>query len=328
MVDSTERLINLAFALAHARHGLTRQQIRDGVRGYPEDQDEAAFARMFERDKKWLRSVGLAIETLEDERYVLDAESTFATSLDLNAEEAAMLRAIGYATASDPAFPFSEELGFALAKLATGFETPDSAVYINAADEQPSEQATMVGAIDDAVMRSKEIRFAYTNAQGEHKQHRVEPYGLYFRLGRWYMVGRDVDLDAERTYAVTRMANVDVNARKPESADFERPEQFDVAETIALPFQYGGGGTHTAEVRFPVGVDWRAGVATAGKGGLSAAVDGGVVWTVDYRSGERFGRWVIENGPGPVIDAPAELRELMRARLERVVAMHGRDGER
>lgn len=317
-----ERLINLAFALAHARQGLTRAQIRDEVRGYPADQDDAAFARMFERDKKWLRGVGLAIDALDGERYVLDAESTFASSLELTAEEASILRTVGTAIATDPAFPFPDELQFALAKLATGFDRPDIPIVVRSVDEFPKQQAEAVALLEDAVTRCKAVRFSYTNARDEHKQRSVEPHGLYFRDGRWYLVGRDTELAAQRTYAVMRMADLQVNTRRPESPDFEQPTGFDVAAAIALPFQYGAGDSHYAQIRFPAGVSSLGGAATAGKGTLVRQEDGSVLWTIDYVSADRLCRWVIENGQGLRIEGPSDLRERMRGHLETVVGLH------
>ena len=58
----TERLLNLVLALLSTRRPLTKGQIRAAVPQY-EQSDDAAFDRMFERDKDELRDLGIPIVT-------------------------------------------------------------------------------------------------------------------------------------------------------------------------------------------------------------------------------------------------------------------------
>ena len=184
MPDATERLVNLALFLADARGPVTAEQVRSQVEGYPADQDDTAFIRMFERDKDDLRLMGLRIESDSEGRYRLDTSSTFAGDLQLSAEEVAAVRVVGVALLDDPAFPFAEDLRFALAKIATAIEAPDAPVTGHLADESPSDQGTAVAALERAASARKRVRFAYVNSLGEHKSHEVEPYGLFVRDGR------------------------------------------------------------------------------------------------------------------------------------------------
>src|SRR5690606_28953887 len=75
-IDPAERLLNLIIALTHARTRMTRAQIRESVAGYeplPAGLSEkeaarrdAAFERMFERDKDDLRRMGIPLQTVVD----------------------------------------------------------------------------------------------------------------------------------------------------------------------------------------------------------------------------------------------------------------------
>jgi len=312
VTDATERLVNLALYLAAARGPVTRERIRTDVAGYPPtaEQDDAAFARMLERDKKDLRAAGLVIESDSEGNYRLDPGATFASGVTLTPEEAAAVRAVGVALLADPSFPFAEELRFALAKIATALETPESPVRALTADEQPRIQGTAVGSLSDAITANKGIAFGYTNSLGETKSHSLEPYGLFARDGRWYLVGRDTALDETRTYTVGRMRDLSVNPAKPETPDFERPADFDVASFIGLPFQYGPS-EFTATVAFEPGEAWRAAGLAVGKGELTPNADGGATWHVSARDRRRLMRWVIENGPGISVLDPADVaREL------------------
>jgi proteasome accessory factor B len=319
-----ERLVNLAFFFDKAGGSpVTAEQIRAEVAGYPGDQDTAAFLRMFERDKDDLRRAGLAIAAEADGTYRLDVKSTFAAEVDLAAEEAAALRAVGLAMLEDPAFPFSEDLRFALAKIATALNTGDTPVVARTADERPSEQGQAVATLDAAVAARKSVAFDYTNSLGEHKHHAVEPLGLFARDGRWYLVGRDVERDEQRVYALARLQALIVNPKRPKSPDFDTPADFDIASFVGLPFQYAAAEVFEAVLRFELEHAWRARLLTAGKGRLEEAPDGSALWRVDARNNQRLARWIVENGPGIVPLSPPDVVEGLTTGLRAAAELNG-----
>lgn len=321
MVQPHERLVNLAMYLASATERVSAEQIRTNVDGYPAHQDRAAFLRMFERDKEDLRETGLVIRTDPDERYSLDPDATFASRIALTAEEAATIRVIGAAFLDDPAFPFAEDLRLALVKIATTFEPARAPVVSRLAEEAPEDQGAAVAALDTAIATRKRVRLTYVNAQGEHKSHELEPFGLFVRDGRWYCAARDTDLDEVRLYAVMRMGSITLNTSRPKSPDFAVPDDFDVRAFIALPFQYGREDIQ-AVVRISADVAWKVRSLTAGMGATETLEDGSVLWTVRARDGVKLMRWVVEQGPGLELVAPASLAEELPRRLEEVTALH------
>lgn len=324
MTDPMERLVNLAFFFDKAGGSpVTAEQIRAEVAGYPLDQDTAAFLRMFERDKDDLRRAGLAIAADPDGTYRLDVKSTFATEVQLAPEEAAALRAVGLAMLEDPAFPFAEDLRFSLAKIATALDSGDTPVVARTADERPSEQGQAVAALDAAVATRKRVEFDYTNSLGEYKHHEVEPFGLFARDGRWYLVGRDVELDRQRVYALARLQDLAVNPKRPKSPDFDAPAGFDVASFVGLPFQYSPSPVVEVTLRFEPEHAWRARLLTAGKGRLEEASDGSALWKVDARDLDRLARWIVESGPGVVPVSPLELVDRLAKGLSAALAANG-----
>ena len=60
-MDRLERLVNLVVALLDTRRPLTRQEVRQRVGGYSDDEDN--FHRNFERDKDLLRQMGIPVVT-------------------------------------------------------------------------------------------------------------------------------------------------------------------------------------------------------------------------------------------------------------------------
>ncbi len=94
MASAHERLVNLALFLASRSRPVSIEECRAAGLGYPQDADDAAFQRMFERDKDALRASGLAIVAHEDGRYSLDPRRSFASEVELSdAEKQAFARA-------------------------------------------------------------------------------------------------------------------------------------------------------------------------------------------------------------------------------------------
>ncbi len=318
-----ERLVNLALALASAREPRTATALRDsGI--YPPGQDDAAFQRMFERDKDELRSMGFVIDVDEQGAYRLDPRATFASTIDLTAPETAVLGAVGSALLDDPAFPFAADLRMALAKLVAGAGCRAAAAGTPIPGADARRQGETVAAVSRAVDARKRIGFEYTNSLGVSGPRTVEPYGLFLHEGRWYAVGRDVEKDEVRTFAAARMERVEPNAQRPKSPDFSPPEGFDVAAFARLPFQYGPlEDEFVAKIDVDASESWRLTALSSGRGQLTSAADGGVTWAVTARSETLLARFVLENGPGLTVSAPARVAERVRAGLRDTEAAHG-----
>lgn len=326
MSDAVERLINLALFLASAREPVTAERIRADVAGYPAlaEQDQAAFLRMFERDKDQLRTSGFLIDGDETGSYTLDRAATFAAPIDLTAEETAAVRTAGTAMLSDPSFPYADDLRLALAKIATGIDVDSVPAAARLADEDPARQGTVVAELSSAASRGKRARFHYTNSYGTSAPHDVEPYGLFLHDGRWYLVARDLDRDETRTYTVARMESVTVEKARPATRDFERPSDFDVRTFVRLPFQYGPTSEEfEALVRFEPSAAWRAPSLAADQGTLATEADGAVTWRVHASSRARLLRFTIEHGPGLSVIEPAAIAADLTRGLEEVVRAHG-----
>lgn len=324
MADATERLVNLALFLASSRSYVSAEACRDAGLGYPDGQDEAAFLRMFERDKDALRAAGLVIDVRkvdEAEAYRLDTEATFARDVLLDPLDVAAIRAVAAALVGDPGFPFGEDLLFALAKLGTaGTAGPVAAGEL--AQEPDASRAGDAAALAEAVRRRKTASFGYTNRHGETKPHTIEPYGMFFRDGHWYVVGNDRALSETRTYALRRMDRLAVETARPHTPDFEPPAGFRIADYERLPFQFGPD-AFDAVLRIEPDAAWRAPRLTRGHGTLSERPDGSLVWTVEARDTKRLARWIVDEGPGVCAVSPPGLLSAVRDGCRNVARAHG-----
>lgn len=323
MPDPEERLVNLALLLGAATGPVSAAECRAAGIGYPEGQDEIAFLRMFERDKDVLRGCGLAIEVVKDgdgERYVLDRSATYAAEVTLTPEETAAVRTAAAALAGDASFPFADDLTAALTKL--GWGADERSAYSEAVDENPDVQVQAARLLASAATARKTVTFGYTNVRGEHKAHIVEPYGLFFREGRWYLVARDRDLGDVRVYALRRMDGCAVNPSAPKTPDFAVPEGLAIDEYARLPFQYGRE-PFEARVRFAPDEAWRADRLSGGVGALASDPDGSAEWRVEASDAEALASWCVEHGPGVLPIGPDAAVTAFRMGLEEVCERHG-----
>jgi predicted DNA-binding transcriptional regulator YafY len=329
VTDPAERLVNLALFVGAAPEPVTAARIQAQVAGYPTEQAEATFLRMFERDKEDLLAAGIALSVVrsgDSEAYRLDREATFAGELELTPEEALLVRGAGTSMLADPSFPFAEDLRLALSKVSAASGDAPTAlsmpVVALTADEDPTAQAATVAEAAVAIAAHKILVFGYTNVAGRASEREVEPYGVFARDGRWYLVGLDRAAGGIRVFAVARIEDLDVNAVRPKHPDFTAPEGFTISDWMLLPFQYGPDRVE-AVLRLSGPAAARADALACGQGALSDTdAAGSILWRVPVADARALVAWAIEHGPGIEVLEPAETRACAEAGLRKVVAAH------
>ncbi len=262
-----QRWIDLIAALLALRSPRTFEELAREVPAYLADGSVRAgrasetLKRMFERDKKELKALGVPIQTVGEEgsdesayrmattdfylpyltvatprgrvsprkvdRYGYRALATLAFEPDelaVVAEAAQRARQLG-----DPALTADAES--AMRKLA--FDLPVGAAapgdtHVVAVRARATPEALRT--LGDALLRKKRVTFDYRAMDRDAVSERAaEPYGLVFLGGHWYLIGRDTDRDAVRQYRVSRMSNIRVNSAKAATPDFDIPAGFDLA---------------------------------------------------------------------------------------------------
>ena len=87
--------------------------------------------------------------------------------------------------------------------------------------------AETILAMTTAARDGTSIRLRYRAASGDVTQRLVDPYGVAFQSGHWYVVAWDHFRDALRTFRLDRVLSMDVT-----NETFQRPEPFDVIEYL------------------------------------------------------------------------------------------------
>src|SRR6266508_2956772 len=219
-----ERLVNLTALLLDTPRPLTLDEVAEMVPGY--EASGESLRRMFERDKEELRGLGVPVERAamdawgSDEGYFIDPKAYGMPELRLDPDERAALALAARAWSGAGLDPAAVS-GHAKLDLDTG--AGGEPVRADLAGGSP-----LVAALLEAVTNRKRIAFTYQPPGREPAERQLEPYALVHRRGTWYVVGNDLDRDAQRSFRLTRIRSdvrrLRATARGP---DFEVPEGFD-----------------------------------------------------------------------------------------------------
>lgn len=211
-----ERLFNLVLALMATRNGLTKDQIFSSVRGFADGKESpgtAALDRLFERDKKFLRSFGVVVEVEDDpafsdnqsQRYRISPESyEFPPGVEFTTDE---LRLIGLAGAVWRQGTLSTAAQQAMTKLrGLGVDVSGSGPSgpVRVVVNEPN-----VAAITAAIAEEVPLEFGYlaphhTSVIGR----RVLPIYVFVHHNRWHMFAWNGQSRVFRTYLVSRIVGL------------------------------------------------------------------------------------------------------------------------
>ena len=314
-----ERLVNLVALLLEARRPLTFDQIRAVLPAYQQG-DKASAKRQFERDKDTLRAIGIPVEVAPtdvwevEEGYRIPRERYELPEVEFTAEEAAALFVAAHAGVGG-------EAAQAFRKLALGVDT---GVLAGLAEREGNlgvdAAAPHLSDVADAVARRRRVAFRYRPLQGRAGERDVDAWGLVFRRGSWYLVGRDRKRGEPRSFRLSRFASP---LKDLGEADLP-PEGFRASEHVqAGPWGLGEPET-TARVSFSPKVAWWALSGLPGARTLRTRRDGWTEAEVPAAGGEAFASWVLSFGADARVLGPKALRDIVVERLESVrVSLEG-----
>lgn len=281
--------------LLHTRQAVSLQEVVEQVPGYPSG--AAARRQAFERDKRVLREEGVPL-TEENGRYRIRPQDYYLPELDLTPEERV---ALNLAVAAVSVIPEQgrtalrklggAELGGSLAggRLEVGAEPVD----LPALPSLPVLHA--------ATRERSEVSFSY---RGERR--RVEPYGLLFREGNWYLAGRDVGRQASRNFRVDRIEG-EVEVGEPGA--FEPPPSFEAtASLVREPWLLGGDEVITAVVTVDAVLAGKLASELGEDSVRERRADGSTVFAFSVTNRAAFRSWLMGLHHHAEVVGPPELR--------------------
>jgi proteasome accessory factor BC len=334
MAKDTEKLIRqlslISFLMAE-RRPVSALEIKQDVEGYSQMNDEA-FARRFYADRAELDSLGIHLKVdkpaegyYEAENYSLPPENFYLPAVKFTDKELGALRMS--LSLLDGEFAYAEPLRLALQQLSWGKPSP-----LDAPEQRTVALAVTAGAggrelsqrlskVETAIFRRKTIVFDYYTIGRDAKEKRkVNPYHLLYRGGQFYLIGYSHERDDVRVFRVSRIRGKVGYSSKAEH-DFNRPEDFDPRVYATRTDWQLGDTVGRARIRLSDRIDWLA-LRHFGHAGEVTETDDGVIFETDYADSRQMVSWVLGLGEQAGIEAPEELAEEARERLELVIERH------
>ncbi|MDO9477387.1 MAG: YafY family protein [Pseudohongiella sp.] len=141
--------------------------------------------------------------------------------------------------------------------------------------------------LTDAAHAQQRVRFSYQTESSEPQLREVDPYGIVFRRGHWYMVGHCHLRAALRTFRLDRLSNVIAL-----SHSFLRPAEFDAAAHLNQSMQ-------NMPRQYPVSLILHTDMTSAssylhGLEGLLQQQDDGLLMNTSTDSVQWFARWLVQ----------------------------------
>jgi proteasome accessory factor BC len=326
--DKLIRQLSLVAFLMAERRALTARDVKGNVEGYSEMSDEA-FARRFYSDRAELLALGVPLDSQRDEftgeeLYTLRSERYFLPELKLSDDELAALQTCFYLLEGH--FAYAEPLRLALQNLALGrpglvearSPTADR-VEVHDPDYSP-EMPGRLAKLEGAISKQRTLKFRYwAIGRDKETERTVDPFALLLDRGRWYVIGRDHDRDAIRTFRVSRVRG-EIRLATRRERDFRLPAEFDADDYRGRPdWQFG---EPVGEARVEVAGDTAWWVERV-YGRVGRLEDGSFVTA--YASLEPLVRWILRQDGRAVPQSPPELRRTVKGALELVRERHESD---
>lgn len=311
-----ERLVNLVALLLESPRPVTFEHIRDTMPEAYGQEDVGSAKRMFERDKDVLRDVGVPIEVIGtdawevEQGYVIPKDKYYLPEIEFTAEEISALFVAAHSGGEDAS---AEQ---AVRKLLYGADGGLLAGVSPAplAAEAGTSDARLLAAAE-AIAEHRGVRFDYRTVRGEDSERRMNPWGLVFRSGHWYLVGLDRERGEIRAFRLSRMTG-DL-ALTGEAGP--RPEGFRAADHV-LVGPWGPGEPHErARVAFSPEVSWWATQGLQEAQVERTRDDGWVELSLPAALGGGLVSWVLSFGPDAELLEPASLRAEIARRLESIL---------
>ncbi len=350
MTSPLRRWIDLLAALLDRRFPVSLEDLCQEVPGYSGDKNAESVRRMFERDKKALRSFGVPIETIDkgDDTlgYQLRTDQFYMPYLQLvkDGRKSTPRRQDRYGYRSLPSLTFEPDELAAVALAARRVEslgvptlTADARSAIRklghdlgpdpmAPDDgvrhlPPNAQAEdgIFDGLSDALTRRKRVIITYHSIDRDQTTDRpLHPYGLFFLGHHWYLAAPAPGEQLVKNFRLSRIRAVTVNPAEPGTPDYQIPKGFALKAHAEArqAWELGSGDTTEVIVRVTAATG-----AALSAGKLGEPIEGDpTARRFRVRRLDTFARWILGAGGAVVPLAPAELVTAFRAQVEATLA--------
>lgn len=341
--SKTTRLLDLIALLLARTVPVTKEEIRRGIPGYGDLSDES-FDRVFERDKKEVRGLGVPLKAyaiadrseITDPRaaaslgrecgYLVDKREYFLPQLDLTADEWSAISLAGPAAVRQRDAALAGPLESLLRKVmcqrpAGSAARPEVGLAPDQRADAAAESANLAR-LQEAVRERVRCGFTYyTIRRDATTKRQADPYVLAYNSGTWYLIGHCHLRGDVRVFKVSRISGLRLLRSAPR---FAVPRSFDKRQFLGRKaWQFPAGPELLVTLAVPPEHRWLVRHELQD----SASWDEGAgIATVAVRNPDPFIRWACANRDRARITAPPALARQVELRAERTRARYADAG--
>jgi len=297
-----ERLLSLLAFLSHAGP----KSLADVRAAFPDYADGEAGRQMFIRDKKELAAIGGVVEE-RDGRYHIARERMYLQDFFLeDSERAALLVAMLSVRHARTRLGSVGETFGGFGDLRQKIDGSRAPV------EADLNVAVPVQVLYSAIREHRRIAGRYSGVDRI-----LEPYGLLYRHGIWYLHALDTAAGFAKNFRVDRFETGPAATGDREA--FSRPVGFDLSTAMPEGWQIPAEEPRQVVVRVEAQLAARA-VLEVGPHVLGEwSRDGSVTLTMTVSHLGAFRSWLLSFGTHAIVESPPEIRAAIRAWLHEVV---------
>ncbi len=319
-VRKNERVLNLLAYLLRSRAVAPFEEIRRNVDGYNDtDTAAAAVARRFERDKTTLRSLGVDVIWAEDPLdgrlgYLIRKSAAYMGDVTLCDREVRLLSVLA-SFGREKSAALLANLASACQKLLARSPLHEPAVDMARCHliypARTATNRTLLANLElfaNALEKRRRVAFTYYSISRDATSSRlVEPYGVKFFRGEWYLVGRCLEADAARIFRLDRITGK--AAADGAAGAYDVPRDFSISDYVGRsPWQLSRRDGVEVIVELDNVGAWLVEEARPAGLALERSGSGGIA-TVEMRNPEGFFKWLLPLGTHARIKAPREVAD-------------------
>lgn len=180
--------------------------------------------------------------------------------------------------------------------------------------------------LQEAITRHHPVDITYrSRTRPEPTHRRVDPYGLTYKIGAWYLVGYCHLRQGIRTFGLDRIKWL----RVVPDVLFRYPADFDLGEWLAKGWQLQAGGEPTeVSVRFDREIaDWITGGHWHPTQQITKQPDGSILFRVTVNGYEEMLYWVLSFGAQAEVLEPVPLRAAVAEAARKMTQKYGLSSE-
>lgn len=295
--EQARRLLDITLTLVSRDAPVSSTRIRETH--YPNVTPDS-FRRQFNRDRQRLALCGIVVRRTnrppDEPLWAIDQNASFVSGDKLDPREAVLLDVACSRLASDPSFPYGDDLRIALGKVDRAFDQQMPIQVL--AGSRKRDKATAV--LERCALVRHAIDVSYVRTDGASFRRRIGIYGMFSLRGHAYVVGPRLHDSGEpetgsiRTYRIDRFTS----CREDKSITYRIPADFNINDYVLLPFQIGKT-MYYATFYVPQNVLSDV-LKTVGSRGDIVAIDGRDVLRVAVSSEHDAACWAIDQGLIPL----------------------------